>query len=82
MGRVEESPLREPLQMRGIALDILPPLEECPGSCSTPRSGDPAVEPSRPVLMVEHSGRQQVLPECADRSGDGLPGTITIADVV
>jgi hypothetical protein len=51
-------------------------------SSCTPRSGDPAVEPSRPVLMVEHSSRQQVLPECADRSGDGLPGTITIADVV
>jgi hypothetical protein len=51
-------------------------------SSMTFKNGDPAVEPSRPVLMVEHSSRQQVLPECADRSGDGLPGTITIADVV
>ena len=30
--------LIEPLHRRGIALDILPPLEVHPGSCCTPRS--------------------------------------------
>ena len=53
--------------------------------CLTPLSPSPrclAVGPSRAVLVVKHSGIQQVLPECGDCSGDSLPGVVTVADVI
>ena len=79
-GRVPN--LREPPQGRSVRLDILPLPEHSPRPSRRSWAAYPTVEPSRPVLMVEHSGRKHVLPECADRSGDGLPGEVAVADVI
>ena len=33
-------------------------------------------------MVVEDPGSQQMLPECADSSGDRLPGVVGVVDVI